>query len=80
VNSTEKRSVDDVVTNCNLFGLVSLKVSDILGREVRTLVNEVQYAGIQSVAYDASGLASGVYFYRLETPSFSSTKKIILLR
>lgn len=61
-------------------GLVSLKVFDILGREVRTLVNEVQDAGFKSVRFDASRLASGVYFYQLRAGDFTQTKKLLLLR
>jgi hypothetical protein len=66
-------------------GLVSLKVFDILGREIRTLVNEVQDAGFKSVRFsasggDATGLASGVYFYTLHAGSFSATRKLLLMR
>ena len=61
-------------------GIVSRKVFDILGRDVRTLVNEVQDAGFKSVRFDASGLSSGVYFYRLSSQGLSDTKKLVLLR
>jgi len=57
---------------------VNLKVYDILGREVATLVNEVKSPGTYSVRFDASNLSSGVYIYRLQTDSFTSTKKMIL--
>jgi len=62
------------------FGFVSLKVYDILGREVAAPVNEERDAGIYNMTFDASGLTSGVYFYRLESGGFSSTMKMILLR
>jgi len=69
---------------------VLLKVYDMLGREVATLVNEEKPAGVYEVEFSAKGgyasggnaynLASGVYFYRLETAGFISTKKLILLK
>ncbi len=59
---------------------VTLKIYDILGREVATLVNEKTSAGSYSVKFDGSRLASGVYFYRLEAGSFVSVKKLVLLR
>jgi 5'-nucleotidase/UDP-sugar diphosphatase len=59
---------------------VTLKVFDIVGREVVTLVNEQKPAGEYSVRFDATGLASGVYFYRLEAGSLLQTKKLIVLR
>jgi hypothetical protein len=58
----------------------TLKVFDILGREVATLVNKQQKAGNYEVIFDASNLSSGVYFYRLQSGSFVETKKIVLLR
>ncbi|MEK9135984.1 MAG: T9SS type A sorting domain-containing protein [Bacteroidota bacterium] len=53
---------------------------DVLGREVRTLVNEELKAGSYETTFDATGLASGVYFYRLQVSSFIQTKKLILAR
>ena len=63
-------------------GLVQLKVYDILGREVATLVNEVQRAGGYSVqfAVGSQELASGVYFYQLKAGGFVSTKKLLILK
>jgi Ice-binding-like/Secretion system C-terminal sorting domain len=65
-------------------GLVSLKVYDVLGREVATLVNGRQEAGSYTVLFGinkgTSGLASGVYFYCLKAESFVSTKKLILMK
>lgn len=61
-------------------GLVNLKVYDILGREVVELVNKVQSSGNYQVEFNASNLPNGVYIYRLQTGSFTSTKKLILLK
>jgi len=59
---------------------VKLKVYNMLGQRVRTLVNEKQEAGKHTVVFDATGLASGVYFYRLSTDNgYIQTKKMILL-
>jgi Secretion system C-terminal sorting domain/Putative esterase len=59
---------------------VILKVYDILGNEVRTLVNEQKPAGSYEVEIEASSLTSGVYFYQLKADDFISTKKMILLK
>ena len=59
---------------------VLLKVYDMLGREVTTLVNEEQLTGNHSVNFNASHLASGTYFYHLVAGSYSSVKKMILLK
>ena len=59
---------------------VSLKVYDVLGKEVATLVNGVQEAGANEVTFNASDLASGMYIYKLEAGNFSSAKKMMLLK
>jgi hypothetical protein len=59
---------------------VSLKVYNILGNEVATLVNENKSAGKYEVSFDASSLSSGTYFYKLQTGSFVESKKMILLK
>lgn len=59
---------------------VTLCVYDILGREVATLVNEVQPAGSYSIKWDASKFASGVYFYKIQAGTFSQVKKMLLIR
>jgi len=59
---------------------VTLRVYDILGREVAVLVNAEKKAGTYSVPFDASHLPSGTYFYRLTAGAFTSTMKMILLR
>jgi len=58
----------------------TLKVFDILGNEVATLVDEEMEAGYHSVDFNGSNLSSGVYFYRVQSGSFIDTKKMILLR
>jgi len=60
--------------------LVTLKVYDVLGREVSTLVNEEKLPGNYEVNFNSSGLASGVYLYRLQAGKFSQTKKFILMK
>jgi hypothetical protein len=60
--------------------LVNLKVFDVLGNEVATLVNEKQPAGSYEVEFSASELASGIYLYKLVSGSFVETKKMILLK
>jgi len=59
---------------------VSLKVYDIMGREIAELVNEDQVAGTYSKDFDASLLASGMYFYKISAGNFVSTKKMVLLK
>ncbi len=59
---------------------VVLKIYDILGREVTTLVNEKQKAGNYEVEFDASKLTSGIYFYRLHTTGFNESRKMLLLK
>ncbi|WP_138431574.1 S8 family serine peptidase [Fodinibius saliphilus] len=59
---------------------VTLNVFDILGRKVKTLVNEVQQSGTYNVNFNASNLASGVYFVRLRTDSFTKIQKMTLIK
>ncbi|MDP2209250.1 MAG: T9SS type A sorting domain-containing protein [Bacteroidota bacterium] len=59
---------------------VTLKVYNMLGQEVATLVNEKREAGRYEVEFNASTLPSGVYFYRLQTETFTETKKLLLLK
>lgn len=61
-------------------GSVSLKVFDILGKEVATLINETKLAGTYKVEFDGSKLASGIYFYQLKVGKYIVAKKMILLR
>ncbi len=61
-------------------GFVTLKVYDILGREIQTLVNDVQNAGSYSVLFNSSTISSGIYFYRLEQNGLSQTGKMIFAK
>jgi len=61
-------------------GNVSLKLFDILGREVMTILNQFQEAGSYTATLDASKLATGMYMYKLESGSFSSVKKMMLIK
>jgi len=60
--------------------LVQLKVYNVIGQEVATLVNDVMNQGNYSVAFNADNFSSGVYFYKLETGKFSEVKKMILAK
>lgn len=62
------------------FSFVSLKIFDVLGREIATLVNEERKEGSYRVLWDASSFPSGVYFYRLQSGGFVETKKMVLIR
>ena len=59
---------------------VTLKIYDVTGREVSVLVDEVKQPGRYEITFDASSFASGVYFYKLNTGSFSSVKKLSVLK
>jgi hypothetical protein len=61
-------------------GMVELTVFDILGRTVVTLVNEQKEPGVYTVQWDASGVSSGVYFYRLKAGDFVQTRRMLILR
>lgn len=72
VNVTLSSSMSDLI--------VSLKVYDILGKEVLTLIDEYKSAGSYEVEFNASHLSSGVYFYRLTAGNFNQTKSMVLLK
>jgi hypothetical protein len=59
---------------------LTLKVYDVLGKEIATLVSEKQAAGEHAIRWNPVGLPGGVYFYRLQTGEFVATKKLILLQ
>ncbi|RJP63777.1 MAG: T9SS C-terminal target domain-containing protein [Ignavibacteriales bacterium] len=61
-------------------GLVSLRVYDVLGKEVATIVNEEKTAGSYEVEFNGSGLPSGIYFYKLHSGNYTETKKLILMK
>ncbi|MFH1527908.1 MAG: T9SS type A sorting domain-containing protein, partial [Bacteroidota bacterium] len=60
--------------------LVTLKIYDILGKEVAVLINEEKYPGKYRVKFNAGRLAGGIYFYTLKTAGFYQTKKLVLLK
>ncbi|MHA2101535.1 MAG: T9SS type A sorting domain-containing protein, partial [Candidatus Kariarchaeaceae archaeon] len=62
------------------LSFITLKIYDVLGSEVATLVNEEKPIGSYKVEFDATNLPSGIYFYQLQTPNFIQTKKMILLK
>jgi hypothetical protein len=62
------------------FGFVSLKVYDVLGNEIATLVNEEKPAGNYEVEWDATGLPSGIYFYQLRAGNYIKTKKMLQIK
>ncbi len=61
-------------------GLVSIRVYNVLGSELKTLVNGYKARGRYKITFNSAGLPSGVYFYRMETDSFSDIKKMIILK
>lgn len=61
-------------------GITSLKIYDVLGREIQVLVNQHLSRGTYEVQFDGSNLPSGVYFYKLESNSFTETKKMVLVK
>jgi 1,4-alpha-glucan branching enzyme len=77
--TTIKYSVANVASDFSLR-TVTIKVYDILGREVATLVNEKQSAGNYEVNFNANNLSSGIYYYRLTFGNYVQTKKMILIK
>lgn len=65
-----------VPENC----FVTLRIFDVLGREISTLVNEKKSPGTYEVYFNASNLSSGIYFYQIRTKNYTQTKKMLLLR
>jgi peptidoglycan hydrolase-like protein with peptidoglycan-binding domain len=59
---------------------ITLKIYDVLGREVTTLVNGIETPGYKSTVWDAGGVASGVYYYRLQAGDFVQTKKLSVVK
>ena len=61
-------------------GLVTLKIFDVLGRQVKELVNQFQNAGVYTVNFNATGLSSGIYLYQINAGQFQIAKKMILIK
>lgn len=61
-------------------GNVTLKIYDVLGNEIKALIDEYKPAGRYTINFNASALASGIYFYRLKVNNYSFTKKLILIK
>ena len=59
---------------------ISLKIYNTMGQEVRELVNEIKSPGVYNVTFNASGLPSGVYFYKLKGNGISQVKKMVYLK
>lgn len=68
------------IPNAGTENIASLRIYDVLGREVATLVNKILPAGIHTIRFDASHLNSGVYFYQLKTGNYSDIKKMQYIR
>lgn len=64
----------------SVSGLVTIKIYDVLGGEIKTLVNDIIKTGKYSIKFNADNLPSGVYFYRLKSRSYVQTRKMILLK
>jgi hypothetical protein len=62
------------------YGLVTIKVYDLLGKEIATLINEEKNAGNYEINFNGIGLPSGIYFYKLSAGNFSETKKLVLMK
>ncbi len=61
-------------------GIVKLIIYDVLGREVKTLVNEIKTAGYYDIKFDAGNLSSGIYFYRFSAGDYSNIKKMMVIK
>ncbi|MBK8552644.1 MAG: T9SS type A sorting domain-containing protein [Ignavibacteria bacterium] len=72
--------VTTISYNLPAGGFVKLKVFDILGKEIMTLVNENQVPGVHKAEFNASNLSSGIYFYRIVTDGFTDTKRMVLIK
>jgi hypothetical protein len=62
------------------ISFVTIKVYDVIGNEIETLVNEEKLIGSYEIEFNGNGLASGIYYYRLTAGDFSQTKKMICLK
>lgn len=73
-------SVSKIKYEISKTGRVKLTVCDILGNEIKTLVNEKQSPGTYEVAFDGYNFSSGIYFYKLQTESYLETKKMLMIK
>lgn len=73
-------TIEYAIPQSESAGITTLKVYDLIGREVATLVNEYKPAGMHSVIFDASGLPSGIYIYRIQSGNYSMSRKLTLLK
>ncbi|MEE9429811.1 MAG: T9SS type A sorting domain-containing protein [Melioribacteraceae bacterium] len=78
--TTIKYSIPNVEKHTKSFSNVTLKVYDVIGKEVATLVNQKQTAGNYEVSFDATELTSGVYFYKITTDEFNQVHKMLVLK
>ncbi len=72
--------ITNIIYSIDKTEFVTLKVYDILGNEIKTLIKDIQPRGEYKISFDASDLSSGIYFYSLKTSSSSLTKKMILIK
>ncbi len=79
-STTIKYSIPSNLNSSKDGTLVTLKIYDLLGREVELLVNEEKSPGFYKVNFNAANLASGIYLYRIKADNFVVTKKMILLK
>jgi hypothetical protein len=61
-------------------GFVSVKIYDVLGKEVATLVNEVKQAGTHAATWNAAGFGSGIYFCKMQAGAYTETRKLVLMK
>jgi hypothetical protein len=78
--TTIKYTIPNVISTNGRNLFVTLKVYDVLGNEVATLINEEKSAGSYSINFDGSRLSSGIYFYKLTAGGYTATKKLIMLK
>jgi len=75
-----KYSVPMITSRFSTSQNVAIKIFDVLGREIRTLINEPHSPGIYEIKFDASGLSSGIYFYQILSANYSEVKKFVLIK
>ena len=63
-----------------VISFVTMKIYDVLGKEISTLINREEPAGVHEFDFDAGKLASGIYLYKIKAGTFEQTRKMILLK